>query len=97
MAGQPILHALPHGICMAAWLAPLAGLGPPTTAAQSLAEQLLIPCGCRYVIAIGARFKSSLKRTGGRLGNSEPMVNVRGGAGAVQSGSRDAIHIALFS
>lgn len=89
-AGPPALMAY-------AWLAPLAGLGPPTTAAQNLAELLLITCGCRYVIVIGARFKSSVETTGGRLGTSEPMVNVRDGDGAVQSGSRDAVHIALVS
>lgn len=34
--------------------------GHPTTTAQNLAELLLTTCGCRYVIAMGARFKSSL-------------------------------------
>lgn len=41
--------------------------GPPTTAAQDLAELLSTTCGCGYVITVVARFKSSLDRAGGRL------------------------------
>lgn len=50
--------------CRARSIGGLWALGPPTTAAQNLAELLLRVCGCRYVILMVARFKSSVEGRG---------------------------------
>lgn len=63
-AGPPCPHMAP---CRARSIGGLWALGPPTTAAQNLAELLLRVCGCRYVILMVARFKKFCRGPGADL------------------------------